>query len=403
MCYNENGKGGVVMQAKVNISAAVLHWVMRTVQLDTLPPQIVEYLSKWVNGEKEPTFNQVEKVSNATGIPLGYFFLQQPPHESIPLMEYRTIKSVAFEQPSRNLIETIHDMEMVRDWTREHMKTENLPTPNCVGMFKHEQNYVRCATIIRKVLGLTEDWFTKSKTVNDSFRFIRNAISNIGVLVMMNGIVGNNTHRVLDIDEFRAFAMIDEYAPLIFINTNDSGNGKLFSLLHEFAHICIGESDFFNDRNNIATPVRPVEVLCNAIAAEILVPQNLFLREWNESIQIYTEKETIEALAKYFKCGITVIARKALDNDKINSDLYYEMAALAIKRFSDKRRWDKENGVGGGDYYRTAASRIDKRFFLMLNNSVEEGKTLYTDAFRLTNTNRSTFAKLAHSQMGGVQ
>ena len=79
------------------------------------------------------------------------------------------------------------------------------------------------------------------------------------------------------------------------------------------------------------------------------------------------------------------------------------MAALAIKRFSDKRRRDKENGGGGGDYYRTAATRIDRRFFLMLNNSVEEGKTLYTDAFRLTNTNRSTFAKLAHSQMGGVQ
>lgn len=391
------------MQAKVNISAAVLHWVMRTIQLDALPPQIVDYLSKWVNGEKEPTFNQVEKVSNATGIPLGYFFLQQPPQESIPLMEYRTVKSVAFDQPSRNLIETIHDMEMVQDWTREHMKTESIPTPDCVGMFKHEKNCAKCAATIRRLLGLTEDWFTNSKTVDDSFRFIRNAISSIGVIVMMNGIVGNNTHRVLEIEEFRAFAMIDEYAPLIFVNTNDSGSGRLFSLLHEFAHVCVGESDFFNDRNNAATPVRPVEVLCNAVAAEILVPQNLFLREWSKLIRFNTEKETIEALTKYFKCGITVIARKALDNGKIDSDLYYEMAALAKKRYADKRRRDKENGVGGGDYYRTAATRIDKRFFLMLTNSVDEGKTLYTDAFRLTNTNRTTFAKLAHSQMGGVQ
>ena len=390
------------MQVKVNISAAVLQWVMQTIQLDSLPPKIVEYLSKWIKGEKEPTFNQIETVSNATGIPLGYFFLQQPPQESIPLMEYRTVKSVAFDEPSRNLIETIHDMEMVQDWTREHMKAENMPTPDCVGMFRHEKSFTKCATIIRKLLGLTEDWFLNSKTVDDSFRFIRNAISSIGVLVMMNGIVGNNTHRVLDIEEFRAFAMIDEYAPLIFVNTNDSGNGRLFSLLHEFAHICIGESDFFNDRNNAATPVRPVEVLCNAIAAEILVPQKIFLKEWREFISIYSEKETIEVLAKYFKCGITVIARKALDNKKISSDLYYEMAALAIKRYSDKRRRDKERGVGGGDYYRTAATRIDKRFFLMLTNSVEEGKTLYTDAFRLTNTNRTTFAKLAHSQMGGV-
>ena len=59
------------MQAKVNISTAILQWISRTVQLDTLPPQISEYLTKWTNGEKEPTFNQVEKVSRATGIPLS--------------------------------------------------------------------------------------------------------------------------------------------------------------------------------------------------------------------------------------------------------------------------------------------------------------------------------------------
>ena len=69
------------MQAKVNISTAILQWISRTVQLDTLPPQISEYLTKWTNGEKEPTFNQVEKVSRATGIPLGYFFLQTPPQD----------------------------------------------------------------------------------------------------------------------------------------------------------------------------------------------------------------------------------------------------------------------------------------------------------------------------------
>ena len=143
--------------------------------------------------------------------------------------------------------------------------------------------------------------------------------------------------------------------------------------------------------------------MCNAVAAEILVPQTMFLQQWNEYVNNNTERETIEILAKHFKCGITVIARKALDNGMIKSDLYHEMATLAIKRYVDKKRHDKENGVSGGDYYRTAATRIDKRFFQMLNNSVAEGKTQYTDAFRLTNTNRSSFAKLAESQIGGVQ
>lgn len=391
------------MQAKVNISASILHWVMRTTQLDTLPPQIVEYLTKWIKGEKEPTFNQVERVSQATGIPLGYFFLQTPPQEDIPLMEYRTINSISFDRPSRNLIETIHDMEMVQDWTREHIIAEGVPGPTCVGIFKREQNPIHCAELVRRVLGINEDWFVSCKTTDDSYRFIRNAISSAGVLVMMSGIVGNNTRRPLEIEEFRAFVMIDDYAPLIFINTNDSGNGRLFSLLHEFAHVCVGESDFYNDRNGGASGIRPVEVLCNAVAAEILVPQTMFLQQWNEYVNNNTERETIEILAKHFKCGITVIARKALDNGMIKSDLYHEMATLAIKRYVDKKRRDKENGVSGGDYYRTAATRIDKRFFQMLNNSVAEGKTQYTDAFRLTNTNRSSFAKLAESQIGGVQ
>ena len=65
---------------------------------------------------------------------------------------------------------------------------------------------------------------------------------------MMSGIVGNNTHRPLDVEEFRALSVIDAYAPLIFINSNDSINGRLFSLLHEFSHICIGENSLFNDR-----------------------------------------------------------------------------------------------------------------------------------------------------------
>lgn len=391
------------MQAKVNISTAILQWISRTVQLDTLPPQISEYLAKWTNGEKEPTFNQVEKVSRATGIPLGYFFLQTPPHEDVPLMKYRTVSSLSFDRPSRNLIETIHDMEMVQDWTREHMIAEGSATSACIGIFKGNTDRVACAKAIRDLLKLRKDWFVASSTVDDSFRFIRNVISNNGVLVMMNGIVGNNTHRPLDIEEFRAFAMVDEYAPLIFINTNDSGNGRLFSLLHEFAHVCVGENDFFNDRNSTATSVRPVEVLCNAVAAEILVPQDVFLQQWDEYIESNTAKDTVEILAKYFKCGITVIARKALDNNKIESALYHEIAALAVNRYTDKRRRDKGNGTLGGNYYRTAASRIDRRFFRMLVDSIAEGKTLYTDAFRLTNTNRSTFARLVESQIGGVQ
>ena len=387
------------MQVNVSISDAILQWIIRSIQFDTLPSDIVDNLRKWVAGEKIPTFNQVEKASKATGIPLGYFFLQTPPKETIPLMEYRTVNSFSFDHPSRNLIDTIHDMEQVQNWTRDLMVSEGMQPVDCIGIFDQDRDPIVCANIIRDILKLSIDWFTKCKNAEESYRFIRKAISNIGVLVMMSGIVGNNTHRILDIEEFRAFVLIDEYAPLVFINTNDSPNGRLFSLLHELAHVCAGENDFFNDRQRKATQVKPIETLCNAIAAEILVPHELFLNMWSKTIEDNSAEETISILAKAFRCGTTVIARTALDNRKINGELYSKIASLAIQLYRESR---KRNGESGGDFYRTAASRIDQRFFQMLTRSVSEGKTLYSDAFRLTNTNRSTYSRLVQEQIGGV-
>jgi Zn-dependent peptidase ImmA (M78 family) len=316
-------------------------------------------------------------------------------------MEYRTVNSVSFSQPSRSLIATIHEMEMVQDWTREYMIAEGITPPACVGAFKSHDDAAVCAAKVREILGLSENWFEKHPNAAASYRFMRNAISNAGVLVMMNGVVGNNTHKPLDIAEFRAFAMVDAYAPLIFINTNDSESGKLFSLIHEFAHVCVGESDFFNDRSSGAETVRPVEVLCNAVTAEILVPQNLFLAKWNEYIQNYDKEIAIRVLSGFFRCGTTVIARRALDNRKISREVYRKIAKAAIEQYNKEKQRNKEKG-SGGDFYRTKLSKMDKRFFAMLTNSVLEGRTQYTDAFRLTSTNRATYEKLVGAQKGGV-
>lgn len=388
------------MQVDVSVSADVLDWVMAHTQLDRLPKQIAEYLRLWSSGTKIPTFNQIEKTSKATGIPLGYFFLKTPPTEDLSLVEYRTVDSVALDNPSRNLIDTMHDMEMVQDWMRNHLIREGAEKIAFIGAQRNTRDIQSFGTFMREILKLQKDWYTRSRSAEDSFKIIRNAISDAGVTVMMNGIVENNTHRSLDINEFRAFAIIDDYAPLIFINSNDSNNAKLFSLLHEFAHICIGENSLFNERYHSETSVSESEQLCNAVVAEVLAPQEKFNREWSIVAREIDADATIHALARHFKCGTTVIARKALDSHYIDYPQYERTAQIAIKQYIEYRKRQKEES-DGGDYYRTMANRIDNRFLRMLTSSVAAGDTLYTDAFRLTNTNRSTFANLVE-RVGGV-
>ena len=375
----------------VTISQPILDWVISHVKMESLTEQIANYLKDWYAGEKQPTFNQVEKVSKATGIPFGYFFLSAPPVEDLSLIEYRTIDSLELVNPSRNLIDTIHDMSLRQEWMRNNLISQGESPLEYVGKFKNG-SAKNVTNEVRAILNLSEDWFLDSKNTPQSFNRIRRAISNAGTMVMMNGVVGSNTHRPLSVDEFRAFTLVDEYSPLIFINNSDSINGKLFSLLHEFSHVLIGENSLFNVKYSGGTEVNNLETTCNAVAAEVLVPQEYFIDMWKQTIRKAPANEVIVELANHFHCGTMVIARKALDNKFINYKEYTEAAELA-KRLYKEDRLKRKNSTGG-NYYNTAASRLDPHFFSQLVISVNEGTTLYTDAFRLSDTNRTTFSNL---------
>ena len=267
----------------VNIEPEIIKWALSQTQKEKLGDKLMSHITQWLNGTKTPTFNQIEDFSRKANIPLGYFFLQTPPVEQLDLLEYRTVDSIQLVNPSRNLIDTVHEMENIQDWMRDYRQDLGYDTLTIVGCMKNSGNVQTIVNRIRKDLELDIKWYERCKDSRDAFGVIRSQVEACGVIVMMNGIVGKNTHRTLDINEFRAFAMIDEWAPLIFINAADSNGARLFSLLHEVAHIWIGLDDLYNDRHNRVDGVSSVEVLCNAVAGELLVPKYIFLDKWDDN------------------------------------------------------------------------------------------------------------------------
>jgi len=371
----------------IDVEPVIIDWIMRYAHA-VKNAEIIDNLLKWKNGEKKPTFNQIETVSKATHIPLGYFFLKSPPNEDFPILQYRTINSIETEELSRDMIDTVNQMDSIQNWMRDYMLDAGYDKLHFVGSSHAEQDMQDIVRHFREVLQIPPDWHSQMTTKTDAFKFFREKLVKVGVLVMMSGIVGNNTRRRLNIEDFRAFTLVDDYAPLIFINANDSLGAKLFSLLHEAVHIFLGINSLYNDRYGNADRVSAVETLCNAVAAEVLAPNNLFRDEWNNLVtQDIMSK--LQMLSAIFKCGNIVVARKALDNHFINKDQYESIVDEAIKQF-----YRYSGRSSGGDYYATTATRLDNRFLLALDNSVKEGKTQYTDAFRLTHTNRKTFSKL---------
>ncbi|GIV50096.1 MAG: hypothetical protein KatS3mg038_0617 [Candidatus Kapaibacterium sp.] len=126
-----------------------------------------------------------------------------------------------------------------------------------------------------------------------------------GILVVTSGVVGNNTQRKLSVEEFRGFVLVDEYAPLVFINSADGKAAQMFTLAHELAHVWVGESAAF-DLRNLQPATNKLEQTCNRIAAEFLVPENSLRAFWSKAQQ---DPRPFQAIARHFKVSEIVAAR----------------------------------------------------------------------------------------------
>ncbi|WP_233499908.1 ImmA/IrrE family metallo-endopeptidase [Geobacillus thermoleovorans] len=116
---------------------------------------------------------------------------------------------------------------------------------------------------------MEDGWASKQSTWQEALRNLIRKTEDIGIIVVINGVVGNNTHRKLDVAEFRGFVLIDDYAPLIFINGRDGKAAQMFTLAHELAHIWYGASAAF-DLKNLQPADAEIENACNKAAAEFL-------------------------------------------------------------------------------------------------------------------------------------
>lgn len=109
--------------------------------------------------------------------------------------------------------------------------------------------------------------------------------------------VGINTHRKLNVEEFRGFALTDPDAPLIFVNGADTKSTQMFTLMYELAHIWLGNGGL-SGFNNMQPDWTDVEVWCNRAASEFLVLAEEFITYCE---QIRQEQKPLEKMARTFK------------------------------------------------------------------------------------------------------
>ncbi|RAP56862.1 ImmA/IrrE family metallo-endopeptidase [Oleiagrimonas sp. MCCC 1A03011] len=376
---------------RVAVSLDMFRWARERAGMDSYALATrFPNLEAWEAGEVQPTLRQLEQFAKATHAPVGYFFLPAPPEEPVPIPDFRTIANRPIARPSPNLLDTIYICQQRQDWYREDARaTAELPLP-FVGSLSMTEAPEEAANHIRETLGFSVEARRECPTWTEALRTFIAQADKVGVMVMVSGVVLNNNRRHLDPQEFRGFALSDPLAPLIFINGADSKAAQMFTLAHELAHLWLGQTAL-SDVSVDAQPDNSTEAWCNQVAAELLVPMAIFRAELtdNESVT-----DTMKRLARSFKVSSLVILRRLLDAGRVSREAFFVAYREELARIQEI----DARGGGGGDFYRTTAARVSKRFARSLVSSTLEGRTLYRDAFRMLGIAKTTtFNELGRS------
>ncbi len=348
-------------------------------------------LPAWQTGEKQPTAKQLEAFAKRTMTPYGYLFLPEPPVETLPVPDFRTKTDQAPTRPSPNLLDTLHAMQRRQQWMHDYLVEEGLPVLPFVGSARVGEPVVPLAGRIRATLGLDDGWSERCADWEEGLRVLRTASEAAGILVAASGVVGLNTRRKLDPQEFRGFVLADPYAPLIFVNAADAKSAQMFTLAHELVHVWLGQGGVF-DLPRTMPGDDETERYCNQVAAEALIPREQLAGRWKEA---EATGNPFRTMARWFKVSPVVAARRALDLGLIARARFFAFYQRDQEEWERRKAEEKKEKKGGPNFYVVQDLRLGRRFASAVVRAARAGRLLYREAYELTDLRGETFNRYA--------
>jgi len=369
----------------IKLQPSLLQWARRRAGLTVADLSATMEVSegdveKW-EADGNIVADLVDKLAESTRTPIGSLYLSKPPEEKLPINDFRTVGGAAITAPTPDLLDTIYDAQRKQTWFRDYLIESGAEPLWFVGSVKTTDDIFAVARKIREAMGITTSDRTRG-TWETALTALIGRIEDFGILVLRNSAVGIDYKRRLSVGEFRGFALSDEYAPIIFVNSYDARAAQLFTLAHELVHIWLGLSGISNLTKTYADGVG-AERFCNAVAAEMLVPtEELHAKIRGRPLTEYW----IARFGTHFRVSSLVILRRlrdigALDDNKFRA--LYEQREKLLHAQALRQKLAAKKSKGGPSFYDVLLPRVSPRFAHALVGSALEGRTLYRDAMNL--------------------
>lgn len=283
--------------------------------------KFIAFVKSSNNSNLDIKYKDLSKIANKLQIPFGYLFLDKLPKENTKIPELRRKN---LDLPISNVLkESIKNSEYKQLWYKDYLISMG-EKENFTQKHNNKDDIIKSIKELIKFDSLPKDIYKATQKLIST-------LQNKNFLIFIaSSIDRKSKNKKIAMDDCRGYCLYDSYAPVIFLNNADSPRAKIFTILHELAHILYGENGITTSNNQHSK----IEKFCNEIASEILVPKKFIIEKWDRNLTII---ENIESIEKECLASKEAIATKAI-NIKIISQKEYDeykkyLESLPIKKY----------------------------------------------------------------------
>lgn len=389
------------MADKAYITPNVLKWARESAKMTEetaaakIPKLTVVKLKEWEDGTSQPTIRQAQILAKAYKRPFALFFLPEVPKDFQPLQDFR--KSGSKELTTSSIF-IIREIQQKQAWISDVYSENNEEKLPFVGRFSLNSNPKDVADDILATLGINP---SKYKTDNPIREWINAAESN-GIFVSRTSFI--HSKMKLDSEELQGFAIADQFAPFVFVNSDDWNAPQLFTLVHEIAHIWIAATGISNEIEpeiDNRDKFNPIELFCNEVAANALIPTEIIL---NIDRRVFKNSQDIFKTAKNLGVSSFAFLVRALNLQLVTNPEYKVLKRQTeidyqafLKREAEKKaalKLKQKEKPGGPNPYLLRLNKNSRLFTQVVLDALRSGFVQPTQASFLLGTPSNNFHKL---------
>jgi Zn-dependent peptidase ImmA (M78 family) len=333
-------------------------------------------------GLTDPGRPLLVKMASVYHRPLLTFYLTKAPRTGDRGRDFRVLPLDQPKSANALLDALIRNVQARQGLIRAVLEEdENFVRYQFVGSFEISDNPHAVAISISQTLKLSLNEYRKAPSAHDAFNLLRNRTESAGIFVLLAGNLGT-FHTNIDLETFRGYALADDIAPFVLINEHDSDAAWSFTLVHELAHIWLGQTGISGEN-----AAGEIEQFCNKVAGEFLLP----VEELKE-LDVWTNTkfeiafENISSFASMRNVSCSMVAYKLFLEGRISRAMWHRLSNEFRDLWIDNRHRKQERAKqkeGGPNYYVVRRHRLGLVMIDVVGGFLAEGALTTIKAARV--------------------